>query len=351
MPLPNNIPKIPVPATAQRIVPPMPPIPPAPLKGNLPKPPSIPMPPVGNLPKPPSAPVGLKPAISLAPSLKPEEKKGPSLQIPGVDPEEQAKAKLEALKKNVAAIQGKEEETEEDANELNQEDVNEAENEVVTPKEVESENDEAAEKEAKKNKAKSKTKTSKKAAQKETTSKESDSNGEDDEDYITIKLKPTCKDFDIIEEKVFGTFNDPKWEALKEEVIELNSQIIIESDMSIGSLKTAIANLSALRNKILILYIKYQTNFQNLVSDKPEGIIERVKRLSSKGSNDNERRRNGILACMQYEMGGEIIDLFELLEQTRERYNFFKGIMDAIEQKQKALITMNSAIIMEQKLD
>lgn len=357
MQLPNSIPKIPTPLPAAKgapSMPPIPPMPPTPL--TPPAPPAPPKAPSATLTPPmPNAAVKLNPVTPLPTAgaiptlLKPNTNNGPTIPMPGVSQEAQAKAKLEVLKKNVADIQNsKETETDNDAAEPVAE-ANQEQEVKAAAEETPQKSDKEAEKEPKTTRSrKNKAPTSPKVDMKDDPGMKQE---DEEEDYITIKLKPTCKDFDTIEEKVFGTFNDPKWEELKEEVIEMNAKIIIESDMSIGSLKTAIANLSALRNKILILYLKYQTNFQNLVSDKPEGIIERVKRLSSKGSNENERKRNGILACMQYEMGGEIIDLFELLEQTRERYNFFKGIMEAIEQKQKALITMNSAIIMEQKLE
>lgn len=347
---PNNPPKMPMPPKAPQAAVP------SDIKApNLPKTPVAPP----SLPKAPGVPT--LPTPNAMPKLPQVDSTLPTLpKVPDSDKQENAITKLEALKETVGNIQ------EAAKNKEETQEVPKAKEEVQEVQEVqeasaEIKSEEAPEPTTKKRGRKTKKETA--AAQENQNKQEADTNKNapkenkasvsqnPTEEYITVQLKPTCKDFKTMEDAICNTFNDPEWEKLKEELTEANNKIIIETDMNATTLKATVSDLSKLRNKILSPFYKYQTNFQNLVSDKPEGILERVKRLNSKGSNDYERRRSGIIACMQYEMNGQLINLYELLEQTRERYNFLKSIMESIEYKTKALITMNSAILMEQKLE
>lgn len=366
------MPKIPIPAQAttanaagaKRPLPPKPPVAP----GRLPKPP-VAMPQAQQ-----KAPVPIPSAAAFI--LKPEGVDGPHLAVSNeteTAQSDKALAKLEALKntkneiKHIQELQRanlaetKEATTEEAVKEAVEEETEKSASsnalgEALTASTVNETTEEVQEetkeetKEEVKEEVKEETKTGRRGRpRKETAAKEK---AETEEEEIVLKLKPVCRDYDVIEAKIFGTFNDPNWEAQKKEITEKNSEIVIESDMSIGALKGTISKISRLRSEYMIFFIKYQNNYQTLAGDnKTEGIIERVKRLCGKGNNEYERRRNAILACMQYESGGELIDLYELLEQTRERFIFFKTLMDSLEQKQRLLITMNSALLMEQKLN
>lgn len=333
---------------------------------NIPKPP-ISVPPINKnngstppLPKPPT----VNPANGLP---KPPVSGVVLPGMPDAKAQEKAKNKLDSLKETVKTIQSKsQEEIEKEVVETveNKEEVVEAKDEEIKQEEPAQEvkeeekeqvkEDVKEEEEVKKEEPQETEKSE--AAPKRRGRKKNTKNDEVKQEEKVVEtneqpLKETCKDFDEMEGVLTATFNDPKWEALKEEIIESNNKIVIETDMNSATLKMAISDLNKLRDRILVLYYRHQTNLQNLISDKPEGLIERTKRLNAIGSNDNERRRSGILACMQYDFNGQTINLFELLEQTRERYNFLKTIMDSIDHKCKTLITMNSAILMEQKFD
>ena len=120
--------------------------------------------------------------------------------------------------------------------------------------------------------------------------------------------------------------------------------------MQEGAMKKTIARLSELREKVWVSFCDTKTLMESLSNKDVEGIIERTKFGNLEGANDTLRKKSGVLAVMNYQTpDGDIINLYEVYDETKERFYFLKGIMDTIAYKTNVLITMSSAIKMEKQ--
>ena len=116
-------------------------------------------------------------------------------------------------------------------------------------------------------------------------------------------------------------------------------------------LKVTIAELSMVREKLWLPLQHAKNEYERFTSKEPEGIIERIKRINSMGgTNDTERKRAGIIACMSFQTSQGTVNLYEALDDIRERYNFLKAAMDSVKYKSDVLITMNGALKLESSI-
>lgn len=139
-------------------------------------------------------------------------------------------------------------------------------------------------------------------------------------------------------------FVDEEWEAAKAKFEEMSKNINISNDMNKAQLHDLLAQVANLRDEVYSAYTETKTLYEHL-TDKENGMIERTKRTGAKGSNSEERKLTATVAVMNYVDGnGNKINLFEVLDETRIRYNFLKGIMDTIEFKKAVLLTMLSSL-------
>lgn len=149
---------------------------------------------------------------------------------------------------------------------------------------------------------------------------------------------------------IHSPYVDEEWENFKAAAQESIDAIVISDDMNAGMMKSTISELSHLRQQIWSLLQSNKTMYEQLSSKEPEGLIERVKKTSlGSGTNDLQRKKSGIEACMNYvdPRSGVHINLYEFLDETRIRYNFLKGLMDSIQYKTSILITMSGALKLE----
>jgi hypothetical protein len=202
-------------------------------------------------------------------------------------------------------------------------------------------------------------KTSNKKASSKKSTKEQEKNVETKAaevcDTITSEQFPTTNtSFEEAIEAIKSPFVNKEWDDFRNEVDTELDSIVIESDMNPAILKGVIEGLSALRQKVWLPYVDTKTLLENLVGDKnSDGLIQIVQKTNlGNATNDKERTRAGYLACMAYvpRNSTEPINLYEVLAETRARYNFLKGAMDSIEYKRSILITMNGALKLEQSL-
>lgn len=144
--------------------------------------------------------------------------------------------------------------------------------------------------------------------------------------------------------QIVPSFDREDFETDKAEIEEELAKIEIAADMNPGTMKVRIAELSILRDRILSNYLNTKSTYENLTRREPEGTIEMVKRKYAIGANDAERKRNGLLAAMSF---NDNVNLLEVANEFNIRYCFYKGMMDAIQYKTNVLITMSSALKME----
>lgn len=311
--------------------------------------PGIPKPPTGKPGLPPKP--GIKPSVPGAKEKTPlEAKANPFLKKTETKIEE--KIEKESIEKDPALTAPlsnlKEEKKElekipEVAEEIpTPEAQEEAPKEEIKEEEKETKNIEEEKKEEPKE-------TKKKTSSKKKTSKNKESNENKSNESIAPKEIPATEiDYAEAMVSIKSNFVDQEWETFREEIITQLNEINISSDMTPSALKETIANLSALKESIWVQYNDTKTAFEKLTAKEPEGLIERIKKLNASGSNSEERKINSILAVMNYKDGaGRNINLFELLDETRERYNFLKSVMDSTQYKTNVLITMLGSLKLE----
>lgn len=317
--------------------------PPVPGKPGLPKP-GMPKP--GGLPKP-----GMKPPVPghvPAPTKAKEEgplkaKSNPFLDkknavapvTESIDKDPEMMAPINEAKAEIKA-------TEEKAKTIEKEETKVEAEEVVKNEEPKAEETPKEEKKEEVKETKKKSASRKKSTSK---AKETETN--------TVEVSATevpTTDMEYAEAMVSikSNFVDPEWEEFREEIITQLNDIHITSDMNPAALKETISSLSALRESIWVQYNDTKTAFEKLTAKEPEGLIERIKKINASGSNAEERKINSILAVMNYKDGvGRNINLFELLDETRERFNFLKSVMDSSQYKTNVLVTMLGSLKLE----
>lgn len=143
-------------------------------------------------------------------------------------------------------------------------------------------------------------------------------------------------------------FVDEAWETFRTDNVTRLNEIVISNDMTTQMIKSTLSELSLMKDSIWLIFNDTKTMYENLTAKEPEGIIERVKKVSSKGANPEERKLNATLAVMNYkDENNNIVNLYELLDEMRERFNFTKSLMDGIAYKNSVLITMLGSLKLE----
>ena len=141
-----------------------------------------------------------------------------------------------------------------------------------------------------------------------------------------------------------SNFVDQEWEDFRSRITTTMSEIVISNEMNKPQLHDLLSQIAILRDEISIVYNDTKTLYEGLTA-KDDGLIDRTKRLNAKGTNAEERKVSGTIAVMNYKSKeGHNINLFELLDETRARYNFLKTINESIEFKKAVLLTMLSSL-------
>lgn len=143
-------------------------------------------------------------------------------------------------------------------------------------------------------------------------------------------------------------FQDEQWLNFKKEKSRELSEIVISSDMNSIMIKETLAKLTNLRDSIWLAFIETKTKYDILSSKEPEGTIERIKRISSIGNNTEERKLNGVVAVMSSkDENGNVVNLYEVYDEIKGRYDFLKGLMDSISYKKDIMVTMLGSLKLE----
>ena len=103
------------------------------------------------------------------------------------------------------------------------------------------------------------------------------------------------------------------------------------------------SELDSLHSYIHDKFMETKTALDNL-TNKEDGVLTVIKATNAKGSNETERKASGVTAAQKYKIGKNTVDLFQLIAETRGRYNFLDGILKQIQFKKELLITVSSAL-------
>jgi len=171
-------------------------------------------------------------------------------------------------------------------------------------------------------------------------------------DEETVEMFTTRISYEDAIMAIRHPFANEEFEALKEEITEEINSIVISEDMNSMTAKAVNAQLAALYQKVWYEHQASKTFYENLIQ-KDNGLIDRVKYSSiGEGSNDAQRRKAGIEACMRYLAPGatEPVNLFEVLDFAREQFYFFDSVMRHLSYKKDVMISMNAALKIEDKV-
>ena len=149
---------------------------------------------------------------------------------------------------------------------------------------------------------------------------------------------------------ILDYFVDDEWRAREKELMEKMSNIRIERDMNVGTLKYVLADLSNLMDEFAgELYEQRQV--LDILENKETGLIPTIKKTAADGANACERERKATEAILHAKIGdNHDLNLVEIANTAHTRYTFLDSLFRRIQMKQSLCITMASGLKMEEKL-
>lgn len=159
----------------------------------------------------------------------------------------------------------------------------------------------------------------------------------------TDKSKSKEDSFNNVIDFFANPIADPDWEDLKTEILTRIDGIKIKSNIPPNVVLLVSSELDSLHSYIHDKFMETKTALDNL-TNKEDGVLTVIKATNAKGSNETERKASGVTAAQKYKIGKNTVDLFQLIAETRGRYNFLDGILKQIQFKKELLITVSSAL-------
>lgn len=174
-----------------------------------------------------------------------------------------------------------------------------------------------------------------------------DNEDKEDEEEPTVepikKIKTTGETFNRISDFIVNPVADDEWERFKNDTLIKMSGIQIKENIPPNVILHVAADLDSMYSSIYDKYMETKTGLENL-TNKEDGILAVIKATNAKGSNETERRANGVAAAEKYKIDKTTVNLFHLIAETRSRLNFLQGIIDQVRFKKDLLVTASAAI-------
>lgn len=157
------------------------------------------------------------------------------------------------------------------------------------------------------------------------------------------KIKTTGETFNRISDFIVNPVADDEWERFKNDTLIKMSGIQIKENIPPNVILHVAADLDSMYSSIYDKYMETKTGLENL-TNKEDGILAVIKAINAKGSNETERKANGVAAAEKYKIDKTTVNLFHLIAETRSRLNFLQGIIDQVRFKKDLLVTASAAI-------
>lgn len=157
------------------------------------------------------------------------------------------------------------------------------------------------------------------------------------------KIKTTGETFNRISDFIVNPVADDEWERFKNDILIKMSGIQIKENIPPNVILHVAADLDSMYSSIYDKYMETKTGLENL-TNKEDGILAVIKATNAKGSNETERKANGVAAAEKYKIDKTTVNLFHLIAETRSRLNFLQGIIDQVRFKKDLLVTASAAI-------
>lgn len=157
------------------------------------------------------------------------------------------------------------------------------------------------------------------------------------------KIKTTGETFNRISDFIVNPVADDEWECFKNDTLIKMSGIQIKENIPPNVILHVASDLDSMYSSIYDKYMETKTGLENL-TNKEDGILAVIKATNAKGSNETERKANGVAAAEKYKIDKTTVNLFHLIAETRSRLNFLQGIIDQVRFKKDLLVTASAAI-------
>lgn len=256
------------------------------------------------------------------------------------------------------------EEEHSDEEESNSDDEDDQEEEEDKPEEN------TAEVEKPKKRRRRRTKAEMEAAKQEETKEETDKpvaeeTAKEDKKEAPAEIKPSTKQtaaaenvkvtsgtfkFENVIAKFVPVVEDPKWDEQVKYIDEQMDKIKFDSDINAGTIRVMLPLIANLYNYIKKIKPEYETLCEQLISDSV-GLIPRQKLANSTGSNSEERKKNGSMACENFKVETlrGTLNLYEFYGIALSRLNYLKAKIDSLESSKSALIGFLTVITKAEK--
>lgn len=165
-----------------------------------------------------------------------------------------------------------------------------------------------------------------------------------------VKVTSGTFKFENVIAKFVPVVEDPKWDEQVKYIDEQMDKIKFDSDINAGTIRVMLPLIANLYNYIKKIKPEYETLCEQLISDSV-GLIPRQKLANSTGSNSEERKKNGSMACENFKVETlrGTINLYEFYGIALSRLNYLKAKIDSLESSKSALIGFLTVITKAEK--
>ena len=115
------------------------------------------------------------------------------------------------------------------------------------------------------------------------------------------KIKTTGETFNRISDFIVNPVADDEWERFKNDTLIKMSGIQIKENIPPNVILHVAADLDSMYSSIYDKYMETKTGLENL-TNKEDGILAVIKATNAKGSNETERKANGVAAAEKYKI-------------------------------------------------
>lgn len=165
-----------------------------------------------------------------------------------------------------------------------------------------------------------------------------------------VKVTSGTFKFENVIAKFVPVVEDPKWDEQVKYIDEQMDKIKFNSDINAGTIRVMLPLIANLYNYIKKIKPEYETLCEQLISDSV-GLIPRQKLANSIGSNSEERKKNGSMACENFKVETlrGTLNLYEFYGIALSRLNYLKAKIDSLESSKSALIGFLTVITKAEK--
>lgn len=131
----------------------------------------------------------------------------------------------------------------------------------------------------------------------------------------------------------FSKMDNKNWQEEKRYWHDRLKAIQLPEDLQMANLYESQKQLCKLLDGATMYYYYYKTKYENV-----KNKVNTVKKTSLKGSNPEQRKANARKKLTNYNVDEvHTINLIELRQRWKDRYDFYVNIMEILEKKQNAI--------------